>query len=136
LSCVGSMNCLGVLRLCAARSARDDRFLKGGVGLEGFDGCGAEGAAEVGAAEVFFAVACGAAEGEWREAAGVKATFEEWNIERGMDGVAGEGVVELEAKMLVRGDGLAGVGLIPEMQRKAGSRGRECGRPGWSRTGH
>jgi hypothetical protein len=72
--------------------------------LEGSDRCRAECAAEVGAAEVFGTVASGAAQSERRQAASVKAAFEQWNIERSMHGIAGEGVVELEAELLVRRD--------------------------------
>jgi hypothetical protein len=77
--------------------------------LEGGDGGGVEGSAEVGAAEVGFAVGGVGLEEERLQVAGLETAEEEVGVERGVDGVAGEGVVELEAEVIGGGDRGAGV---------------------------
>jgi hypothetical protein len=56
------------------------------------------------------------------QAASAEAGEEELGVEWGVDGVAGEGVVELEAEVLADGDGWAGAA-----QRDARCGGGRCG---------
>lgn len=105
--------------------ASDDRLLEGG------DGVGVEGAAEVRAAEVGGAVRRVAAQQQGCEAALAETAFEQDGVERGVDGVAGEGVVELKVEVLARGDGCA---RAAEREPRGG--GERLGWPGWGGVGH
>jgi hypothetical protein len=101
------------------------------------DGVGVERAAEVGAAEVSAAEFGDGSVGREHgvdagvervalEAAGVEAGEEELSVKRGVDGVSGEGVVELEAEVLANRDGRPG-GAQRDAGRGGGRRGERCG---------
>jgi len=63
-----------------------------------------EGAAKVGTAEISAAVGCVAAKKDRLEAAVAEAALQGGDVERGVDGVAGECVVQLEAELVVGGE--------------------------------
>ncbi len=99
--------------------------------LEFEDGVGMEHAAEVGAAEVGFPVGCGALQEDGLQPAGGESALEQGEVEWGVDGVSGEGVIELEAEVVVcglrRGDVAKG---------EAGGGGDGCDRADWCGVGH
>jgi hypothetical protein len=103
---------------------------------EGGDGGGVEGAAEVGAAEVGASLGGVGLDEKRLEVAGLEAADEEGGVEGGVDGVAGQGVVELEAEVVLRGEVWAGVGLPAEMKGEAGGGGWRWCWAGWGVVGH
>ena len=107
------------------RFGRNDSF------SERCDGVRVEGAAEVGAAEVGAAIGRGAMEEDGFEIALAEALEEQVGVELRVHGIAGEGVVELEAKMVLCGDGHAGA---TEREARGGVPGWM--EAGWSGVGH
>jgi hypothetical protein len=81
-----------------------------GVWCEEGGGGGGEGAAEVGAAEVFGAGGGGGVDGDGGEGAGGESGEEGGRVEGGVDGVAGLSVGEGEVEGVAGGDARAGAG--------------------------
>jgi hypothetical protein len=112
-----------------------------------------EGAAKVGTAEVGAAKLGGGGVGGEHgvdagadevalQVPGLEASEEELDVERGVDGVAGLGVVELEAEVLADRDGRAGAAQRDASGGRRGSRERRGGRgvgagaSGWGGVWH
>ncbi len=88
-----------------------------------------EGATEVGAEEVGFPVRRCGAQREAFDSALAQAAQQQRQVEFGVDGIAGQRVVQLEAQMIVRGDGAA----VRAERKTSGGRER-CGGPEWRKV--
>jgi hypothetical protein len=74
------------------------------------------------------------------EAASLEAGLDQGEVEWGVDGVAGEGVVQLEAEVVLGEEGRVGLCLclrqVSKVQGESRCGGELRGRPGWRVAGH